>query len=111
MMIKPLKMRKAKVFVKGVEAGILSELKQATEYRFEYFEDYNGLEISRTMLTDKKKYSFEKFPPFFEGLLPEGIQLEGLLKIKKIDKDDLFSQLMAVGNELIGVVTVKEILE
>jgi len=35
--------------------------------------------------------------------------LEGLLKIKKIDKDDLFSQLMAVGDELVGVITVKEI--
>jgi serine/threonine-protein kinase HipA len=37
--------------------------------------------------------------------------LEGLLKIRKIDMDDLFSQLIAVGDELVGVVTVKEILE
>ena len=110
-MIKPLIMRKAKVFVKGIEAGTLSEVKHASEYRFEYHEDYDGLEISRTMLTNQKKYSFDKFPPFFEGLLPEGIQLEGLLKIRKIDKDDLFSQLIAVGDELVGVVTVKEILE
>ena len=107
-MIKSLKMRKAKVYVKGVEAGILSELKQGAEYCFEYLEDYEGLEVSRTMLTDQKLYSFDKFPPFFEGLLPEGVQLEGLLKIKKIDKDDLFSQLMAVGDELVGVITVKE---
>jgi hypothetical protein len=56
-------------------------------------------------------YSFDKFPPFFEGLLPEGVQLGGLLKIKKIDKDDLFSQLMAVGDELVGVITVKEMQE
>lgn len=104
-------MRKAKVYVKGIEAGILSELKQGTEYCFEYLEDYKGLELSRTMLTDQKLYSFDKFPPFFEGLLPEGVQLEGLLKIKKIDKDDLFSQLMAVGDELVGVITVKEMWE
>ena len=102
-------MRKARVYVKGIEAGILSELKQGTEYCFEYLEDYEGLEVSRTMLTDQKHYSFDKFPPFFEGLLPEGVQLEGLLKIKKIDKNDLFSQLMAVGDELVGVITVKEI--
>ncbi|MBA7569428.1 hypothetical protein ES708_11167 [subsurface metagenome] len=63
------------------------------------------------MLLNQKKYSFDKFPPFFEGLLPEGIQLDGLLKIKKIDKNDFFSQLLAVGEDLIGVVTVKEILE
>jgi len=104
-------MRKTKVFVKGIEAGMLIELKQGTAYRFEYHADYDGLEISRTMLTDKKKYSFDKFPPFFEGLLPEGMQLEGLLKIRKIDKDDLFSQLIAVGDELVGVVTVKELPE
>lgn len=104
-------MRKAKVFVKGTEAGILSEIKQGTEYVFEYLDGYNGLEVSRTMLLNQKKYSFDKFPPFFEGLLPEGIQLDGLLKIKKIDKNDFFSQLIAVGEDLIGVVTVKEILE
>lgn len=104
-------MRKAKVFVKGTEAGILSEIKQGTEYVFEYLDGYNGLEVSRTMLLNQKKYSFDKFPPFFEGLLPEGIQLDGLLKIKKIDKNDFFSQLLAVGEDLIGVVTVKEILE
>jgi len=104
-------MRKAKVFVNGTEAGILSEIKQGTEYVFEYLDGYNGLEVSRTMLLNQKKYSFDKFPPFFEGLLPEGFQLEGLLKIKKIDKNDFFSQLIAVGEDLIGVVTVKEILE
>jgi len=103
-------MRKAKVFVNGTEAGILSEIKQGTEYVFEYLDGYNGLEVSRTMLLNQKKYSFDKFPPFFEGLLPEGFQLEGLLKIKKIDKNDFFSQLIAVGEDLIGVVTVKEIL-
>lgn len=104
-------MRKAKVFVNETEAGILSEIKQGTEYVFEYLDGYNGLEVSRTMLLNQKKYSFDKFPPFFEGLLPEGFQLEGLLKIKKIDKNDFFSQLLAVGEDLIGVVTVKEILE
>ena len=48
-------MRKAKVFVKGTEAGILSEIKQGTEYVFEYLDGYDGLEISRTMLLNQKK--------------------------------------------------------
>jgi serine/threonine-protein kinase HipA len=102
-------MRKAKIFVQGVEAGTLSEIKQGVEYLFEYSDGYTGLEVSRTMPTDVKVYKFNEFPPFFDGLLPEGIQLEGLLKINKIDKNDLFSQLTAVGEELVGVVTVKEI--
>jgi len=104
-------MRKVKVFVKGVNAGTLTELKQGKEYIFEYLEGYDGLEVSRTMLKNVKVYKFNKFPPFFDGLLPEGIQLEGLLKIKKIDKNDYFSQLVAVGEDMVGVVTVKEIVE
>jgi len=104
-------MRKAKVFVKGVEAGTLTELKQGKEYIFEYIDGYDSLDVSRTMPKNSKVYKFDKFPPFFDGLLPEGIQLEGLLKIKKIDKNDYFSQLIAVGEDMVGVVTVKEITE
>jgi serine/threonine-protein kinase HipA len=103
--------RKAKIFARGVEAGILTELNRGSEYVFEYLNEYDGPEISRTMPANVRVYKFDKFPPFFEGLLPEGIQLEGLLKIRKIDKNDFFSQLIAVGEDLIGVITVKEISE
>ena len=104
-------MRKAKVYVNGNEAGILSEIKLGAEYTFKYNEGYEGLEVSRTMPPSQKKYTFTKFPSFFEGLLPEGIQLDGLLKLNKIDRNDLFSQLIAVGEDVVGVVTVKEINE
>ena len=104
-------MRKAKVFVKGIQAGILTELVRGKEYVFEYFEGYDGPEVSRTMPAKQSVYKFDKFPPFFDGLLPEGIQLEGLLKIKKIDKNDFFSQLIAVGEDMVGAVTVKELSE
>lgn len=104
-------MRKAKVFVNGVEAGILCEVKQGAEYIFEYHEGYDGLGVARTMPPSQKKHTYTRFPPFFEGLLPEGIQLEGLLKLTKIDRDDLFSQLITVGEDMVGAVTVKEIIE
>ncbi|MGB8359248.1 MAG: HipA N-terminal domain-containing protein [Bacteroidales bacterium] len=104
-------MRKAKIFVSGLEAGTLTELIQGKDYVFEYLNKYDGAEISLTMPTNIKIFKFDKFPPFFDGLLPEGIQLEGLLKIRKIDKNDLLSQLIAVGEDLVGVVTVKEIIE
>ena len=103
-------MRKAKVYVKGIEAGILTELVQGKEYVFEYLEEYQGREVSRTMPTNQKVYKFKNFPPFFEGLLPEGIQLEGLLKIRKIDRSDYFSQLIAIGEDTVGAVTVKELM-
>jgi len=104
-------MRRAKVYVKGIEAGTLTEFEKGKDYQFEYLDGYNGLEVSRTMPIKEKSFKFDKFPPFFDGLLPEGIQLEGLLKIKKIDKNDFFSQLMAVGEDMVGVVTVKELAE
>jgi len=103
-------MRKAKVYVQGIEAGILTELLPGREYIFEYLDGYDGPDISRTMPANIKVYKFDRFPPFFDGLLPEGIQLEGLLKINKIDRKDYFSQLIAVGEEMVGTVTVKEIV-
>jgi serine/threonine-protein kinase HipA len=104
-------MRKANVFVKSLEAGTLIEIKPGSEYEFKYHEKYNGTAVSRTMPITNRLYKFNSFPPFFEGLLPEGILLEGLLKIKKIDRNDFFSQLIAVGEDMVGTVTVKEVTE
>ena len=101
-------MRKAEVFMHGVQAGVLEELVRGKSYRFNYVEDYNGPPISLTMPVEDREFFFQNFPPFFDGLLPEGILLEGLLKQKKIDKYDYFSQLVAVGNDLVCAVTVQE---
>jgi serine/threonine-protein kinase HipA len=101
--------RKAEVSMHGVKAGILQEIERGEKYVFTYDEEYNGDPISLTMPVQKKRYEFEGFPPFFEGLLPEGIQLEGLLRINKIDADDFFSQLVSVGGDMVGAVTVREL--
>ena len=101
-------MRTAKVFICSKEAGHLTEMIFGKEYRFEYKEGYTGLPVSLTMPVRLKIFSFGHFPPFFDGLLPEGFQLEGLLKQGKVDRNDLFSQLMLVGNDMVGAVTVKE---
>ena len=87
----------------------MTEIIQGKEYLFEYLEGYNGPEISRTLPITERVCRFDRFPSFFDGLLPEGIQLEGLLKIKKIDRYDYFSQLMSVGGDMVGAVTVIEI--
>ncbi|HEU4790619.1 MAG TPA: HipA N-terminal domain-containing protein [Flavobacterium sp.] len=100
-------MRKAIIFVHDKRAGVLVE-DSGSAYEFIYDDNYEGEAVSLTMPLTNKKYSFAKFPSFFEGLLPEGIMLEGLLKIGKIDKNDYFSQLIATGNDLVGAVTVKE---
>jgi serine/threonine-protein kinase HipA len=104
-------MRKAKVSVDGIPAGIFYEVEPNKKYEFEYFEIYSGSPVSLTMPVDIKKFSFEMFPPFFDGLLPEGIQLEALLRQKKLDRNDYFGQLAAVGADMVGAVTVEEIEE
>ena len=103
-------MRTAKVYMHNKLAGYLTEIEKNKKYKFSYDEKYKGNPISLAMPVEIKEYNFNSFPPFFDGLLPEGIQLDGLLRIKKIDKDDYFSQLMATGADLVGAVSVEEML-
>ena len=102
-------MRKSKVFVSGIYAGNLVEMEDGKAYYFEYLPAYSGQVVSLTMPLSQQKYSFKNFPPFFDGLLPEGWQLEALLKNKKIDRYDYFSQLMCVGKDTVGNVSLDEI--
>ena len=101
-------MRKAIIAVHDVKAGILEQLNDGT-YQFIYSDEYQGEPVSLTMPLTKKVYRFDIFPPFFEGLLPEGIMLEALLRKYKIDRNDYFSQLIIVGEDVVGAVTIKEL--
>ena len=104
-------MREAEVSMHGVPAGILLEIEAGKKYRFAYHEKYAGPAIALTMPVDQREFVFDRFPPFFDGLLPEGPLLEGLLKLRKIDKFEYLKQLIAVGNDLVGAVTVREKME
>lgn len=101
-------MKKAYVSVHGIRAGILEELEDK-KYQFTYLNHYQGAPVSLTMPLTKQHYIFNSFPPFFEGLLPEGIMLEALLRKYKIDTNDYFSQLIIVGQDVIGAVTIEEL--
>lgn len=101
-------MRKATVWVNDIEAGIFEALNKNT-YRFTYHENYKNAPVSLTMPITQTVHAFDRFPPFFEGLLPEGVMLEGLLHQYKLDKHDLFAQLMKVGRDLVGAISVKAI--
>jgi serine/threonine-protein kinase HipA len=101
-------MRKAKIMMRDVFAGILEELPDG-KFRFLYDENYKKEPISLTMPITNSVYEFNQFPPFFEGLLPEGIMLEALLRKFKLDRKDYFGQLVQVGNDLVGAVTVYEV--
>ncbi len=102
-------MRKANIFFDGELAGYLTEINEK-QFVFEYIEAYSGNSISLTIpVSKKRRFEFEGFPSFFDGLLPEGVQLDGLLRQNKIDRNDNFSQLLAVGGDLVGAITVKEV--
>ena len=101
--------RKALISVNRTPAAEFIELDKG--YEINYFPSYSGQPISLTLPLIKERYTFDLFPAFFDGLLPEGIMLEVLLKKYKLDADDYFGQLLTVGSDLVGAVTVKEIEE
>jgi serine/threonine-protein kinase HipA len=99
-------MREMRVYVGKNPAGILQETEKNKTYKFIYADNYAGRPVSLTMPITKKVYEYTGFPPFFDGLLPEGIQLDSLLRISKLDRNDLFGQLLVVGRDLVGDVSV-----
>ncbi len=102
-------MLKADIFLQEILAGQLIEHERERQYSFQYTPDYTGPPISLTMPVRSEPYLFDTFPPFFDGLLPEGFQLEALLRQKKLDRNDKFGQLLLVGADTVGAVTIKGI--
>jgi serine/threonine-protein kinase HipA len=100
-------MRRARIRVHGVPAAVLEEIERNRDCRLVYEESYHGPPVSLTLPVRAEPYTFDRFPPFFDGLLPEGDQLEALLRLAKIDRDDPLLQLVTVGQDLVGAVTVE----
>lgn len=97
-------MRRAEVYVHDVLAGTLEE--DGGRWFVRYVAGYVGPPISLRLPVSTRVYEFDSFPPFFDGLLPEGVMLEGLLRARKLDRHDYLGQLVAVGADLVGAVTV-----
>ena len=101
-------MRKAEIYQQTALAGMLEEF-EVGRWRFTYADGYAGEPVSLTMPLAQRVHEFDRFPPVFEGLLPEGIQLEAMLRRYKLDRADLFGQLIVAGQDLVGSLTVKEV--
>ena len=99
--------RRAVVFQRDVLAGRLLQLENG-EWRFVYEADYAGPPVSLSLPVRVEPYLFAAFPPFLDGLLPEGAQLEALLRQLKIDRGDSYRQLIAVGQDVVGSLKVIE---
>ncbi|GAB5520354.1 MAG: HipA N-terminal domain-containing protein [Rhodothermales bacterium] len=98
-------LRQADIFVHDTLAGILASHPD-NQYSVTYRSGYTGAPISLTMPVRPDPYLFDRFPPFFDNLLPEGWQLDALLRKAKLDKHDYLGQLLVVGGDLVGAVTI-----
>ncbi len=99
--------RRAMIRQHGVPAGSLTEADEGG-WLFGYDPGYQGPPVSLAMPVRDEPYVFAAFPPFLEGLLPEGPQLEAILRKHKIDRSDCFGQLIVVGSDVVGSLTVQE---
>jgi len=101
-------MRSVNIYNFGKLAGMLIEIEKAKAYKFIYDNNYSGPSISQTIPVKQKEFVYNEFPPFFDGLLPEGIQLENLIRQTKTDRNDFFAHLITIGRDLVGAITVEE---
>jgi serine/threonine-protein kinase HipA len=107
-------MRKAKVYYKNIEAGILSETNEGEyifEYDKEYLKNYPEQYITFTMPVRLEPYRDNRLFPFFEGLIPEGWLLDIASESWKINKNDRMGLLLACCENCIGAVSIKPMKE
>ena len=106
-------MRKAQVFYKEEEAGILVQFDDGS-FSFRYHDlwmaDWTKPAISLTLPKTKQEH-FSKFLfPFFFHMLPEGQNKEAVCHFLKIDEDDYFGILVHTAKyDAIGAVTVRKV--
>ncbi len=97
------------VRVNKVLAAHLIEIERGRSYEIKYLIGYSGQPISLTLPVHERVFVFDRFPPYFDGTLPEGYQLDALLRRTKLDRTDYMGQLLAVGADLVGNVTVEPV--
>ena len=100
-------MRKCKVYVHDVEAGILTET-DAHEYVFAYHDGYQGEPVCLAMPVTKKPYRSDHLFPYFFNMLSEGSNRQVQSMLHHIDEKDDFGIMLATAqHDTIGAVTIK----
>ena len=97
-------MDRLNVYVGDQLAGSLS--REGEYHRFDYLPEYEGPPVFLGWSLGQQSRQWEHFPPAFDSLLPEGVLLDQLLLKHKLDKADKWGQLIAVGRDLTGFVSV-----
>ncbi len=106
-------MRKCKVYINKIEAGILTEKDNPREYVFEYDEGYiaqNLAPVCLAMPVRKELYRSDFLFPYFANMLSEGENRAIQSSLLRIDKDDDFGILLATAqHDTVGAVTISPI--
>jgi serine/threonine-protein kinase HipA len=106
-------MRKAKVYYKNEEAGLLIQQDDGSflfRYNDSWFFDGSKSPVSLTFPKTKQEYFSESLFPFFYNMLPEGSNKQSIIINKRIDENDAFGILIETANaDSIGAVTVVRI--
>lgn len=104
-------MRKCKVYVNGIEAGVLAEIDNPRQYIFKYDKIYleNNLPpVCLSMPLREEEYRSTILFPYFFNLLSEGENRAIQSSLHHIDKNDDFGILSATAQyDTVGAVTVK----
>ena len=101
-------MKKAKVYMHDLSAGILTE--DENGYSFCYDPHYllraNAEAVSLTLPLQEKAHHSDVLFSFFDGLIPEGWLLDVAERSWKIDQRDRMSLLLTCCKDCIGAVSV-----
>ncbi len=86
--------------------GRLTRTRHGAEFR--YLDGYASPAIGARLPVRTAPYAVHgvNLPPWFAGLLPEGLRMRALVRGLKTSEDDLFSMLAAVGGDTVGAIAV-----
>lgn len=101
-----------KLFKQGQYAGVLERTTNGCQIIFDDLYFTENLERAFTYNTKISKkiitYQGLNLPPYFAGLLPEGLRLKALVRRLKTSEDDMFSLLANSGSSSIGDIYFSE---
>lgn len=109
--MKAVSIAEADVYVRDELAGVL--LRTENGARFTYDSQYLAQHareplaaVAHTLPLRAEPHEVlgDNLHPYFAGLLPEGLRLRALVRAVKTSEDDLFSLLLAAGQDAIGAV-------
>ncbi len=98
------------IYRNGFKAGRLLRTDKGCQFVYDesFLKEafYDGLSYQVKKNAKPIHYKGDNLPPFFAGLLPEGLRLKAVINQLKTSEDDLFSLLAATGASCIGDVYV-----